>query len=65
MTSIEECESIGKIFVPSHENGKGGYTRAYCRKRRFNEPGNERIEIREIKEQIIEPEPEPSGSPEA
>lgn len=32
MVTKEECESKGKIFVPAHKDGKGGWTRAYCRK---------------------------------
>ena len=31
MVSREECESLGMIFVASHADGKGGWTRAYCR----------------------------------
>lgn len=31
MVSKEECESLGMIFVASHSDGKGGWTRAYCR----------------------------------
>ena len=34
MVTKEDCEMMGKDFVPSHEDGKGGYTKAYCRKRR-------------------------------
>ena len=32
MTTKEECEELGMEFVEGHANGKGGYTRAYCRK---------------------------------
>ena len=34
MVTKEDCEMIGKDFVPSHDDGKGGHTRAYCRKRK-------------------------------
>ncbi len=33
MVTKEDCEMMGKDFVPSHDDGKGGPTRAYCRKR--------------------------------
>ena len=35
MVTKEECESKGMIFVPAHKDGKGGWTRAYCRKDSF------------------------------
>lgn len=33
MVSKEECEREGKMFVQSHDDGKGGWTRAYCREK--------------------------------
>lgn len=31
MVTKEECEAMGKTFVKPHKNGKGGWTKGYCR----------------------------------
>ena len=31
MVTKEECKSLGMIFVKSHKDGKGSWTKAYCR----------------------------------
>ena len=31
MVSKEECEREGGIYVKAHNNGKGGWTKAYCK----------------------------------
>ena len=58
MVTKEDCEMMGKEFVPSHDDGKGGHTKAYCRKRRVSIIPERHHEIETNFDDYEKPEPE-------
>ena len=60
MVTKEECEEMGMIYVEPHDNGKGGHTRGYCRKRSEKEKmqfpmKDSHFDILDNEDDIIEP----------
>ena len=56
MVTKAECMERGMVYVEPHPNGKGSYTKAYCRKKVKHEEKFEELPLRNESKFDIEPE---------